>query len=74
MVNISVYRMTNTAITTPTIIKTHAQTNPPIVTGKLFDEENEMVCFTLSRKKTVKNIFDNVCKTERSRKGRMQIS
>lgn len=42
--------MANTAITTPTIIKSHAQTNPPIVTGKLFDEENEMVCFTLSRK------------------------
>lgn len=42
--------MTNTAITTPAIIKMHAKTNPPIVTGKLFDEENEMVCFTLSRK------------------------
>lgn len=30
---INLYRKTNIAITTPIIIKTHAQTNPPIVIG-----------------------------------------
>lgn len=47
---INLYRKISIAITTPIIIKTHAQTSPPIVIGKLFEKEYELICFTLSKK------------------------
>lgn len=50
MVNINVYRKTNIVITTPMIIKMHADIKIPTVTGRLLDEDAELICFTLSRK------------------------
>lgn len=50
MVNINVYRKTNIVITTPMIIKMHADIKLPIVIGRLLDEGTELICFTLSRK------------------------
>lgn len=50
MVNINVYRKTNIVITTPMIIKMHADIKIPTVTGRILDEDAELICFTLSRK------------------------
>lgn len=50
MVNINVYRKTNIVITTPMIIKMHADIKISTVTGRLLDEDTELICFTLSRK------------------------
>lgn len=46
--------MTHIVITTPMIIKTHAHTNISTVTGRLSAED--MAYFSISGKKTVKNI------------------
>lgn len=50
MVNINVYRKTNIVITTPMIIKMHADIKIPTITGRLLDEDAELICLTLSRK------------------------
>lgn len=50
MVNINVYRKTNIVITTPMIIKMQADTKIPTVTGRLLDEDTELICLTLYRK------------------------
>lgn len=50
MVHINVYRKTNIVITTPMVIKMHADIKLPIVIGRLFDEDTELIGFTLSRK------------------------
>lgn len=50
MININVYRKTNIVITTPMIIKMHADIKIPTVTGRLLDEDAELICLTLSRK------------------------
>lgn len=46
--------MTHIVITTPMNIKTHAHTNIATVTGRISDED--MAYFSISGKKTVKNI------------------
>lgn len=50
MVNINVYRKTNIVITTPVNIKMHANITIPTVTGRLLDEDTELICLTLYRK------------------------
>lgn len=50
VVNINVYRKTNIVITTPMIITMHADIKIPTVTGRLLDEDAELICFTLYRK------------------------
>lgn len=59
MVNINVYRKTNIVITTPMITKMHVDITIPTVIGRLLDEDTELICFTLSRKKGYKIFFWN---------------
>lgn len=51
------YRTTNIAITTPTIINTHAPNIPPTSIGKLSDDESNGILFKVSRK-NVDNSYD----------------
>lgn len=47
--------MENMTIPNPMIIKTHAKTNPTVI-GRLFDEENKMEEFSMSRTRNINNI------------------
>lgn len=53
----NIYRTTNIAITTPTIINTHVPNIPPTSIGRLFDDDSNGILFKISRK-NVDNSYD----------------